>query len=472
MNKVFLIGIGGSGLSAIARLLIESGYEVKGSDLVASSITSELSQLGATIFIGHRAEQVLGSDLVIRSSAIPEDNPELLAARRNGIQIQKRSEFLETFLEDKFTIAVAGTHGKTTTTAMIAWLLSAMGMKPGYLIGGLSRNLKNNAHAGESQYFVIEADEYDRMFLGLRPDLAVINNIEHDHPDLFPTKGDYENVFIQFLQRLQPEANLLFGEHVPSNIVRVAASKGFLTHFGFGSKVDYQAREASLQPDGCYRFELLRTKDNTTLAHVKLIVPGRHNVMNALAALAVIDLLDLPVSEAAQHMAQYSGVERRFEIKAEFNGITLIDDYAHHPTEIRSTLQAAREMYPQGRIIAVWQPHTFTRSKTLFDEFTKAFEDADEVLITEVYAARETDPTFSASKLAANIHAKPSAFFANLHDLVEEVKSKLKQNDVLIVLSAGDAISINEQIRQHFQRIDKRSPDSQLQQEKDERAGS
>jgi UDP-N-acetylmuramate--alanine ligase len=471
MKKIHLIGIGGSGLSAIARLLLESGYKVSGSDKVASPRTAELVQSGATVYNGHHGDQVDKADLIIQSSAIPADNPELVEAARRGIPVQKRSEFLGGFLKDKTTIAVAGTHGKTTTTAMIAWLLTAMRIDPGYLIGGISKNLGNNAHAGQSDYFVIEADEYDRMFLGLSPDLAVITTIEHDHPDLFPTQEAYLEVFGQFALCIHSDGKLLIDQStLPILADRLSPGIEVVT-FGLGVSSNYRAENLNIQPNGCYQFDLRCADPNKVHAVIPLQIPGKHNVMNALAALSVVDLLGLSITEAAMHLHTFSGVERRFEIKAEIGGVIFIDDYAHHPTEIRSTLQATRDRFPGYRIIAVWQPHTFSRSKLLFSEFTNAFQNADKVFVTEVYAAREEDPAFSAVRFLQEMQHEDCEFVPDMRELIRHLEKELRHNDVLIVLSAGNAVSINEQLVSRFQAHQSMTSDLNHQQVSPEKKG-
>ncbi|MCE5206955.1 MAG: UDP-N-acetylmuramate--L-alanine ligase [Chloroflexi bacterium] len=444
MKKIFLIGIGGSGLSAIARLLLESSYEVAGSDQYASPVTQALSSEGVRIFIGHRAEQVKGFDLVICSSAIPDDNPEIIAARQLGIPVQKRAAFLEDFLKGKRVIAVAGTAGKTTTTAMIAWLLTCLNLDPGYLIGGISKNLGTNSHYGKSEYFVIEADEYDRMFHGLHPAVAVITNVEHDHPDMFPDPSDYYAAFNGFIEKLLPDGKLLVGQSVPEKLDGFQQTKNNKYTYGFDQDNDYELQNVSLQPGGCYHLNLIKRIDQHPIAalNTHLCIPGEHNALNALAALAVVDLLGLSAQESAKHLEKFTGIERRFENMGTVNGITFIDDYAHHPAKIRSTLQAARATFPGRRIWAVWQPHTFSRTQTFFDDFANAFGDADQILITEVYAAREKQGDFSAVKFIPRFTKGNGVFTPDLKQAENYLAAHLQTGDVLIVLSAGDANSI------------------------------
>ncbi len=448
MKNVHLIGIGGSGLSAIARLLVESGFSVSGSDQNESEMTRQLSDLGVRIFIGHRAEQVSGADLVIQSSAIPEDNPELVFANEHQIPVKKRSAFLETFLANKTTIAVAGTHGKTTTTAMIAWLLTGMAQDPGYLIGGVSRNLHNNAHMSKGAYFVIEADEYDNMFLGLHPSLAIVTNIDYDHPDIFPTQEEYDQAFQRFISQTRPDGVVLSSQDIPlQKLQQVSPPHRHLT-YGIHPHASYQAKNLHLQPNGCYQMDIFIQREQTSqfLTTARLNVPGEHNVRNALAAIAAMDILGQSTDEAAKWIESFIGTERRFEIKGSINGITFIDDYAHHPTEITTTLQAARKKFPDSRIIAVWQPHTFSRVKTFYNQYLQAFSQADEIIITEIYAARELENHFSAAKLADEMANTNCQFIPGVAQVCQYLTRHLRPSDVLIVLSAGDAVSINQSI--------------------------
>ena len=444
-----LIGIGGTGLSAIARVLLESGYTVSGSDRQRSPLAQAVEAAGARVFIGHAAENVRGAQLVIRSSAIPDDNPEVQAARRAGIPVLKRVDFLGRLLEDRLGIAIAGSHGKTTTTAMIAWVLTALGQQPGFIVGGVVENLGVNARAGEGKPFVIEADEYDYMFLGLRPQIAVVTNVEHDHPDLFPTPEVFYDAFLQFMRRLPPEGVLIYcADDLGAEALgrqAVAESWTSLAYSLEKSGVDYAAADLRINARGAYDFAVLRRGVLATDVH--LGVPGRHNVANALAVLAVCDQLELPLDAAAEALAEFRGSGRRFQVRGEAGGVVVVDDYAHHPTEIRATLQAARARYPERRIWAVWQPHTYTRTKTLFADFAAAFDEADGVLVTEVYRAREpVDENFSAAQVVAAMHHPDAHFTPALEDAADYLLTHLRSGDVVLVLSAGDAPEISERV--------------------------
>jgi UDP-N-acetylmuramate--alanine ligase len=445
LTHVHLVGIGGSGLSAIARILHERGFLVSGSDRAPSAFTSALQGMGIFIYPSHVATNVHGADLVVRSSAIPDDNPEVVEAKRLGIPVLKRAELMDMLLDGFRCIAVAGTHGKTTTSAMISWILKEVGRDPSYIIGGISLNLANNAGNGSGKDFVIEADEYDRMFLGLKPFIAVITNIEYDHPDCYPTPEEYFQAFSVFVQGLQ----------VGGLLVACKDDQGVANLL---SKIDQTGLR--VQPYKLSDAEFLGHQEGTTHFIYKgiefsLQLPGFHNVRNALAALKVVEELGIPLHQAVGALEKFRGTARRFEVKGEVGGIVIIDDYAHHPTEIQATLDAARMRYPGRRTIVVWQPHTYSRTQKLFHEFVEAFSAADLVVVTEVYAARENLPEdgLSARTIAEAISAaktKPSsgqAYFLPTRDQARNfLLEQLVPGDVLMVLSAGDADLISSEI--------------------------
>ena len=446
MTRIHLIGIGGTGLSAIARVLLEMGHTVSGSDRVESPFTRDLEAAGVTIYIGHRSENIRNADIVVRSSAIPGDNPEVTAARAFGIPVLKRADFLGSLMEGKTGIAIAGTHGKTTTTAMIAWMLTALGQAPTFIVGGVIANLGVNARAGKGETFVIEADEYDRMFLGLRPAIEVVTNVEHDHPDCYPTPADFQAAFREFVIRLTPGGTLVAcAEDAGARqlLTDAAQMNKTVLPYGIGSEAgDVPVHATVLSPNakGGYTFTAGVLGSPVT---VELQAPGKHNVRNALAALAVARLLGLDLDAAAKALGDYQGTGRRFEVRGEANGVTVIDDYAHHPTEIRATLSAARTRYPSRRIWAVWQPHTYSRTQTLFTEFAAAFQDADEVIVTEVYAAREPKQAFSSQQVVDAMQHPSAHFIAELNEVSKHLVSHLRPGDVLLVLSAGDADQVS-----------------------------
>lgn len=446
MRHIHLIGIGGTGLSAIARLLLESGYTVSGSDRAESPLVKELRQAGVRVFIGHAEDNIFGADLIVRSSAVTEDNPEVVAARAAGIPVLKRSDFLGTITAEKRVIAIAGTHGKTTTTAMAAWVLTRLGLDPSYIIGGVSKNLGNNAHAGKGQFFVIEADEYDFMFLGLQPEQIIVTSMEHDHPDCFPTLEDYRDAFKLFIQQIKSGGLvLLCRDDAGADSLKDTVPPACRTlSYGIESAANYHASDLTLNDKG--GFDFTACFEGAALARVGLRVPGQHNVRNALAVTAVTHQLGFSISEAVQALEEYSGSGRRFEVLGEVNGITVIDDYAHHPTEIRATLAAARSRYPGRRIWAVWQPHTYSRTRTLLEQFSDSFGNADRVVVTEIYAAREPQEEFSAVQVVSQMKHPSARFIPGLIETAETLLEELKPGDVLLVLSAGDADQISAHV--------------------------
>jgi UDP-N-acetylmuramate--alanine ligase len=451
MTRIHLIGIGGTGLSAIARVLLEMGHTVSGSDRVESSFTRDLQSAGATINIGHRQENVRHADLVVRSSAIPDDNPEVTAARALRIPVLKRIDFLSILMDGKTGIAIAGTHGKTTTTSMIAWMLFALGQDPSFIAGGVLANMGVNARAGKGNSFVIEADEYDHMFLGLKPAIEVVTNIEYDHPDCYPTPAEFQAAFVEFMYRLPADGTLVaYAEDPGARDLMDKAKKlgktvhpyGILQSRDTDKPLDVFANALVPNEKGGFTFSASVLGKATT---VELQVPGKHNVCNSLAALTVTQLLALPLTDAAWALAQFTGTGRRFEVRGELNGIVVVDDYAHHPTEIRATIAAARTRYPSRRIWVVWQPHTYSRTRALFNDFTTAFTDADEVIVTEIYPAREPKQDYS-SKQVVEAMPRLAHFIADLHEVTEYLFTNLRPGDALLVLSAGDADKISTEV--------------------------
>ena len=464
-RHIHLIGIGGSGLSAIARLLKEMGYTLSGSDRAETPFVTDLRLAGVTISIGHRPENIAGADLVVRSSAISDDNPEVLAAQAAGIPVLKRSDFLGDLMTGKTGIAVAGTHGKTTTTAMLAWALTTLGQQPSFIVGGVLNNLGVNARAGSGKIFVIEADEYDRMFLGLKPVIAVVTNVEHDHPDCYPTPADFQAAFMEFIKLLPSDGVLVAcAEDAGAKALLAEARKdGKRTvAYGISDQLPVNSDQLSVNSDqwvvaknlhtnerGGFSFEAIVQRQTSV---VNLQVPGEHNVRNALAVLSVVHLLGLPLDAAAEALGQFTGTGRRFEVRGEANGIIVIDDYAHHPTEIRATLAAARSRYAGRRLWAVWQPHTYSRTQTLFAEFSRAFSDADQVIVSEVYAAREQRQDFSAAQVVKAMSHPSVQFIPNLPVISNYLLSHLRPGDVLLVLSAGDADLVSTQVLASLQK--------------------
>jgi len=450
MKHVHLIGIGGTGLSAIAKVLLESGYEVTGSDREYSELAKAVERNGAHVFVGHRSENITGADVIVRSSAIPDTNPEVIAGIEAGIPVLKRKEFLGTLTQGYRVIAVAGTHGKTTTTSMLAWMLSELGRDPSFIVGGVVTNLETNAHAGKGEDFVIEADEYDRMFLGLTPEIAVITNVEHDHPDIYPLEEDFRQAFRDFVECVLPGGVVIgYGDHPQTAklLDDAAALERIVYRFGFDlRKNDYCARHVQINHDGDgYRFDMVRGTD--VLTEVALHIPGLHNVLNALAALVVVDVLSLPLDKAAMALEKFKGAERRFEIRGEVNGVVVVDDYAHHPTEILATIQAAKSRFPQRRLWVLWQPHTYSRTVELFDQFRSALQHAEHLVVMDIFAAREDKPEgFSIGKLVRDLHHPDVHLMPGIPEAAGFLSQVLVPGDVLLVMSAGDAIDVSKRV--------------------------
>jgi UDP-N-acetylmuramate--alanine ligase len=445
--RVHLIGIGGIGLSAIAKVLLEEGYRVSGSDLKLSPITDALADMGATIYQGHRAENVGDTDLVIVSSAIPAGNPEAAAARARGIPVVKRGWMLGRMMEGRFGIAVAGSHGKTTITAMTALLLTEAGLDPTFIVGGILENLGTNAKAGRGEHFVVEADEYDRTFLGLRPRIAVVTNIEMDHPDCYPELDDLVEAFREFLH-LVPADGCVIGCGDEERVKGVLAAKGQgadVVTYGLDEGVDWRAVDVQPNEGGGHSFVALH--EGQPVGEFTLRIPGLHNVQNALAVIAVAHQLRLDLAVVGKTLRSYRGVQRRFEVKGEVNGIVVIDDYAHHPTQIRTTLRAARESYPGRTLWAAFQPHTYSRTKALLGEFAESFADAGHVVVTDIYPAREFDDLgVSAADIVARMRHPDARYIPGLNEAADHLFDHLKPGDVLITLGAGDGYKVGEKV--------------------------
>jgi UDP-N-acetylmuramate--alanine ligase len=455
---VHLIGIGGIGLSAIARVLVGWGYSVSGSDHQPSTLTQNLRSEGITVYDRHVGEQVAGADLVVVSSAIPPDNSEVLEAECRGIPVVNREEFLGDLTRGKATIAVAGTHGKTTTSAMISWILTEAGFEPTFIVGGVLQNLSTNARAGKGDHFVIEADEYERAFLGLTPDIAVVTALEHDHPDCYPTFEEMRAAFAQFVERIVPSGLLVVwaGDREELSLGTVGSAWHHRTQlYGLDEQSDWWAQGVELGNSAA--FTVLHR--GRALGPCALQVPGRHNVLNALAALAASTEVGVDFGVAAAALTRFRGIERRFEVKGQVAGITVVDDYAHHPTEIRATLAAARLKYPGRPIWAVFQPHTYTRTVALLRDFVLAFEAADRVLITDIYAAREVDDLGISGKDLIERMAHPDARFApSLEDATAALLAGIQRGDVVITMGAGDGYLVGDWL---LERLEERQAEVQ-----------
>jgi UDP-N-acetylmuramate--alanine ligase len=450
LKKVHIVGIGGAGMSAIARVLQGRGIIVSGSDRSPSPITDALIKEEIAVFIGHTVENVGDIDLLLASSAIPDDNVEIKAAVERGIPVQRRPEFLPTLTAEYKVIAVAGAHGKTTVTGMLVLTMLEAGLDPTFIVGGVMANLKTNADCGSSSYFVIEADEYRNTYHGLKPDIAVVTNIEYDHPDFFPSIRHLRWSFGEFVNNIQPEG-LLVACHDDEVVHAIAASHhangGRVNMYGktSGASLSWQARDIRPNAFGGVSFTVYN--DGYCLGEIHLQIPGDYNAVNALAVLAVASELGIPCRISSQALENFTGTARRFEKLGEFNEITVIDDYAHHPTQIKGVLKAARQRFPGHRIIAVWEPHTFSRVKALFDDFMLAFTDADAVVVLPIYAARERDDgTLTAADLADSIQHDVVESVNSLDDAVHTLSAMVKQGDIVMLMGAGNEYKVGSRL--------------------------
>lgn len=441
-----LVGIGGAGMSAIARVLLGQGFVVSGSDRESGEKTAVLQQQGATIYIGHAASHMAGADAVIISSAIAESNPEVAAARAAGVPVLKRINFLGHLMADKVGIAVAGSHGKTTTTGMIAQILLHAELDPTVIVGGDLPLLGGNGRSGDGAYFVVEADEYDRMFLGLRPEVGVITNIEHDHPDSYPTAAEYGQAFADFAGLLPQNGRLIVCGEDPGvqQLLRDLDLPGVeITSYSVQENEPQHERDqfqaVDCRPNGLGGTDFLVEQDGQVLGSVRLQVPGLHNVRNALAAIIVGTDLEIEFDVIAQALLAFGGMERRFQLLGEAHGVTVIDDYAHHPTEIRATLAAARQRYPGRRLWAVWQPHTYSRTRLLLKAFRRSFAEADGVVALDIYRSREQETLgMSTAKVVAKMRHPQVVHIGEKETAVSYLLERLQPGDVVLTLGAGD----------------------------------
>ncbi len=454
-ERVHLVGIGGIGLSAIARILLQSGYSVSGSDLQLSRITQDLVEAGATIHAGHAAGNLGHASLVVVSSAIPADNPEVAEARKRRIPVVKRGQMLAWLMKDRYGIAVAGTHGKTTTSAMIALVLEDASLDPTVIVGGIVPELGTNAKRGDPQHLVLEADEYDRTFLDLSPQAAVVTSIEMDHPDCFADVDDLLEAFQGFLSRLPSGGYLMANGDdllVRGLVDRLEGVQ--VSTYGFGQDVDWKAARVQANALGGSDFHTIVNGEEK--GSFQLSIPGVHNVSNALAAIGMADYLGLDPLRTRETLRHFQGVERRFQIKGEADGVTVVDDYAHHPSEIRATLAGARQRYDGRRIWVVFQPHTYSRTKALMADFATAFGDADKVVVTAIYGAREQkDPSISAKDLVRTMTHPQAIHIAGLSEVSAWVTGELERGDVLITMGAGDVWRVGEDVLAGLQRREK-----------------
>jgi UDP-N-acetylmuramate--alanine ligase len=444
--RIHFVGIGGIGMSGIAELLLNLGYRVSGSDLRKSDITDRLSQLGAEIRVGHTAENVPeDGHVVVFSSAVKADNPEVAEAHRRKIPVIPRAEMLAELMRMKYGIAIAGTHGKTTTTSMVATILAAAGWDPTAVVGGKLNSLGSNAKLGQGEFLVAEADESDGSFLKLSPTVAVVTNIDPEHLDFYSGIGQIKETFLHFINKVPFYGfAVLCLDHPNVQELIPSVAKTFVT-YGFSAHADYRA-DRVVSEGMSNRFRVIRCGE--ALGEVTLKAPGLHNVSNALAAAAVAAELGISFERIRAGLADYDGVARRFQVKGERNGVTVVDDYGHHPVEIRATLAAARQVWPSRRIVVGFQPHRYSRTQSLFRDFLSAFHDADLLFVFDVYpAGEEPIPGASGERLCEAIreHGHKAAIYAGkAGDALSTVVAELCAGDIFLTMGAGDVWKLGE----------------------------
>lgn len=443
-----IVGIAGAGMSAIANILLDQGHVVSGSDLASNQLTEGLQKRGARIFGVHDAAYVQGAEALVVTSAVREGHPELVAARASGIPIYKRADLWRVWSQGRAVIAIAGTHGKTTTTAMVAHILSRAGLNPGFLIGGSAPNLGVNGRWGAPDApLVIEADEYDRTFLALDSRIAVVTNVEWDHVDIYPTQESYVAAFQQFAAQSHV---CIADESWPRAVAGPNAPEQWVS-YGFGQECRWQMEMPRVEHGRTYvNVQFKGTPPREVRFATQLA--GTHNARNAVAALAVAHELGLNLADVTLALMDFRGTARRFELKGETKGVTVIDDYAHYPTEVRVNIEAARMRYGNRRLVVYVQPHTYSRTKALLDDWPAAFADADVVLVGDIYGAREqvSGEAVSAQILAERIGRVRNQVQAvgDLDGAVSVLRALLQPGDVLLTMGAGDGYLVGERILQ------------------------
>lgn len=446
IRAIHFVGVGGVGMSGIAEVLLDSGFRVTGSDLKESESTRHLAEKGAVLMLGHRAENVEGADVVVHSSAVKPENVELQEARSHGIPVIPRAEMLGELMRLKHGIAIAGSHGKTTTTSLVATVLRDAALDPTVVIGGRLNALGSGAASGAGELLVAEADESDGSFLKLAPTLAVITNIDPEHLDHYGSLDAAKTAFVDFANRV-PFYGLIVGciDHPNVQDILPRLDKRIVT-YGFAAQADYRARHPKARGLSVH-FELLRRGES--LGEIEVRMPGMHNVLNALATIAVADELQVPLEVVRSSLRGFGGVQRRFTIVGEHEGITVVDDYGHHPAEVEATLDAAVQAYGR-RIVVAFQPHRYTRTRDCFDDLTRCFNRADAVFLTDVYPAGEKPiEGASSARLAESMRARGHrdvTYVPKLEDLVSALRQRLQPGDVVITQGAGNITRVGREL--------------------------
>jgi UDP-N-acetylmuramate--alanine ligase len=458
IQRIHFVGIGGIGMSGIAEVLLNLGYKVSGSDLKASTVTQRLASLGAITFEGHRAENISGAEVVVTSSAIAQDNPEVTEAHKLHLPVIQRAEMLAELMRLKYGIAIAGMHGKTTTTSMVAAVLAAGGLDPTVVVGGRVDALGSNARLGKSQYLVAEADESDRSFLKLSPILSVVTNIDREHMDTYRNMRDVKNTFLDFMDRVPFYGMIVACNDDPllrrllPDVQRRTVTYGTKRGSDFLIKLDSAHRDSGTGSKPMSRFQVSYGKTGekkNNLGEFTLHVPGVHNILNATAAIAVGVGLDIGVDAIRHALDQFRGVDRRFQLKGQAAGVSVIDDYGHHPTEIKATLAAARSCGFK-KVHVIFQPHRYTRTRDLMEDFTTAFNDADTLFVLDIYAASEKPiEGISGQDLAHRIREKTEKHVEYAESFTDAIASSVEaahDGDMILTLGAGSVSQLGPMI--------------------------
>jgi UDP-N-acetylmuramate--alanine ligase len=448
-QHIHFVGIGGIGMSGIAEVLANLGFRVSGSDQKKSEVTARLEELGCEITEGHAAENVGDAHVVVRSTAVRDDNPEIAVAQQRSIPVIPRAEMLAELMRMKpYTVACAGSHGKTTTTSMVATVLGIAGLDPTFVVGGIVRSYRSNARLGKSELMVVEADESDRSFLMLTPMIAVVTNIDREHMDYYHDMEDVRKCFADFVNKVPfygAAVLCLDDPHVQAVIPNVARRR---ITYGLSAQADISAHDITYDQSFGSSFTVLSGVN--ALGRVSLRVPGKHNVYNSLAAIAVALELDVPFDTIAHALGEFTGADRRFQFKGEEKGVTVVDDYGHHPTEIKATLSAARIAAPNRRIVVLFQPHRYTRTNDLMDEFASAFNNADVLFVSDIYAASEAPiEGVTAEILTRRIKSyghKNAEFVGALENAPAIMADVVREGDLVITLGAGSVNRTGDQL--------------------------
>ncbi len=438
-KRVHLVGVGGAGMSGLARIMAADGIKVSGSDIKDSSVLTALRAIGVTINLGHTGENVREKDLLVYSSAIQMSNPELIFARENGIPTLSRAQALAILLSESKSVAVAGTHGKTTTTSMLTVAIQKCGEDPSFAIGGVLKTSGANAHKGNGRYFIVEADESDGSFIEYHPFGAIVTNVEHDHVDHFMTPESVFSAFESFSQTISPTGFLVYcADDAGSSRLGAMVKSCPTWSYGTSSDADLRLDEIELEPSGSRARTIWKGR---SLGILEVQIPGEHNLRNAAAALCAGILLGLPPGELMAGLASFRGTGRRFELKGQVNGIRVLDDYGHHPTEIEVTLATAQRYATDGRVLVIFQPHRYSRTKAFAPEFARTLDMADQCWVLEIYGSSEQPiPGVSGSSIASRMLR--GRFEPNFLIAISEIVEAAKPGDVIITLGAGDVSSL------------------------------